>query len=203
MQVLQKPEEFGLYFPQTFQEKKWTTFFSKLANKIRENRLIQSIAVFVDRLSKGNMLNWFRAALRRIASSSEDIPPKRNPLLFLDGKPVIPEITRDQFEKIVQIIEGYDELFRRRDIRFIFLPIPNQENIYYEQFGMKERSEFLRNLISELRNKGIESVDTQTAFEEAHKRDIAFLFHADDSHWNPRGVRLVADLTAQLIEKKE
>lgn len=34
LQVLQKPEEFGLYFPQTFQEKKWTTFFTKIIPSI-------------------------------------------------------------------------------------------------------------------------------------------------------------------------
>lgn len=34
LQVLQKPEEFGLYFPQTFQEKKWTTFFAKIIPSI-------------------------------------------------------------------------------------------------------------------------------------------------------------------------
>lgn len=33
-QVLEKPEEFGLYFPQTFQEKKWTTFFKKIIPSI-------------------------------------------------------------------------------------------------------------------------------------------------------------------------
>jgi alginate O-acetyltransferase complex protein AlgJ len=192
-----------LDLPKLPREKKRTPFFSKLLYHLRENRSIQSIAVFVDRLSKRIMLNYFRAALRRMVLNSEDFLSKRNPLFFLNGKPVIPEITREHFDRIVQMIEGYEELFKRRGIRFIFLPIPNQENIYYEQFAMKERPMFLKYLISELKNRGIETIDTQTAFEEAHRKDSALLFHDDDSHWNPKGVKLIADLTVELIKKRK
>lgn len=34
LQVLKKPEEFGLYFPQMFQEKKWSLFFAKIIPSI-------------------------------------------------------------------------------------------------------------------------------------------------------------------------
>lgn len=34
LQVLKKPEEFGLYFPQRFQEKKWSLFFAKIIPSI-------------------------------------------------------------------------------------------------------------------------------------------------------------------------
>lgn len=101
------------------------------------------------------------------------------------------------------MIEGYDHLCKQRGIRFIFLPIPNKENIYYEQYAVKGKPVFLKNLITELRKKGIESVDTQTAFEDAHQKDSASLFHADDSHWNPKGVQLIADLTIRLIDKRK
>lgn len=188
--------------PKLPRKKKSNALVSKLENKIEDNRLFQSIAVFLDRLSKGNMLNYLRAGLRRIVSNSRDTPLRRNPLLFLNGKPIIPAITKDYFDRIVQVIEGYDHLFKQRGIRFIFLPIPNQENIYYEQYAVKEKPVFLKNLISELKNKGIESVDPQTAFEEAHQKDLTLLFHTDDSHWNRKGVKLIADLVIETIEKK-
>ncbi len=191
-----------LDLPKLPREKKRIPLFSKLFDPLRENRSIQSIAVFVDRLSKGNMLNYFRASLRRMVFHSENFVLRRNPLFFIEGKPVIPEITREHFDKIVRTIGGYGELFERRGIRFIFLPIPNQENIYYEQFAMKERPVFLKYLISELKKRGIETIDTQTAFEEAHRKDSALLFHDDDSHWNPKGVKLIADLTVELIKKR-
>ena len=122
--------------PKLPRKKKSNALVSKLENKIEDNRFFQSIAVFLDRLSKGNMLNYLRAGLRRIVSNSRDTPPRRNPLLFLNGKPIIPAITKDHFDRIVQVIEGYDHLFKQRGIRFIFLPIPNQENIYYEQYAV-------------------------------------------------------------------
>ena len=106
--------------PKLPRKKKSIALVSKLENRIEDNRFFQSIAVFLDRLSKGNMLNYLRAGLRRIVSNDRDTPPRRNPLLFLNGKPIIPAITKDHFDRIVQVIEGYDHLFKQRGISFIF-----------------------------------------------------------------------------------
>jgi hypothetical protein len=178
-------------------------FLSKLGNRARESRWIQSMAVLLDRLCKGNMRNYFRASLRRRVTGAEVFLPQGNPLFFFEGKPVVQKITEAQFGKIVQTLTGYDNLLKQRGIRFIFLPIPNKENFSPGQLEMKEKPLFLNKLIGEMKKKGIETIDSQKGFEEAYRRDSALLFHVDDSHWNPKGVHLIADLTIRLIKKNE
>jgi hypothetical protein len=58
-------------------------------------------------------------------------------------------------------------------------------------------------LIRELEKRKIETVDTQKAFEEDHRKNSTLLYFLDDSHWNAKGVRLAADRTVELIEKKD
>jgi hypothetical protein len=57
-------------------------------------------------------------------------------------------------------------------------------------------------LISELKSYGVETIDTQKAFEEAFQKNQILLYHTDDTHWNGNGVRLTADLLAKAIEGK-
>ena len=75
-------------------------------------------------------------------------------------------------------------------------------NIFYEYLQTK-RPVFLEQLISELKSYGIETIDTQKAFEEAFQKNQILLHHTDDTHWNANGVKLTAELIKNWIEKKE
>jgi hypothetical protein len=90
---------------------------------------------------------------------------------------------------------------RSKGIRFIFLPIPEKENIYHEYLQTK-RPLFLEQLISTLKHLGIETVDTQKPFEEAFRKGV-LLYHTNDTHWNENAVRITADLVKDLIERKK
>jgi len=84
-------------------------------------------------------------------------------------------------------------------IRFIFLPIPNKENIYHQYLPHPKRPTFLEDLIVELKRKKIETADTQKAFEESYQKDSALLYRLDDTHWSPAAVRITADLIQKSI----
>jgi hypothetical protein len=58
-------------------------------------------------------------------------------------------------------------------------------------------------LISELRGLGIETIDTQKAFDEVHQRGKILLYHTDDTHWNGNGVKIAADLIKEMVERKK
>jgi len=81
------------------------------------------------------------------------------------------------------------------------MPIPNKENIYHEYLGTKKPI-FLENLISKLNELGVEVVDTQKAFDQVTAKTSSSLYHRDDTHWNAKGVKVAADLLADLIRKK-
>ena len=179
----------------------------RLRNQISGNRLIQCVGVYLDRIYKANMLQYMRASLRRIGSPhSEAIPSnsvssKYGPVLFFQGAYLNKDVPKDQFDKAVQVIKTYDQLLRSKGIHFIFLPIPEKENIYHEGLQTK-KPVFLEQLISTLKNLGIETVDTQTAFDDAFQKGV-LLYHTDGTHWNENAVKIAADLIKDLIEKKE
>jgi alginate O-acetyltransferase complex protein AlgJ len=179
----------------------------KLRNQISGNRFLQWLGVSLDRIYKANMLQYLRASLRRIGFSHSDTIPsnavssKYGPVFFLQGASANKDVPKDQFDKAVQVIKTYDEFLRSKGIRFIFLPIPEKENIYHESLHT-ERPVFLEQLISTLKNLGIETVDTQTAFDDAFRKGV-LLYHTNDTHWNENAVKIAADLIKEMIERKK
>lgn len=112
------------------------------------------------------------------------------------------EIPEDEIDRVAEVIASYDRMFMRKGIRFIFLPIPDKENIYYDHlpFNDLRKPEFLSKLTLRLQKRGIEVVDTQKAFDEAFRKNNISLYHTDDTHWNKDGVRITADLVEKLLK---
>jgi hypothetical protein len=177
-----------------------------LRDLLIENRTTQSIGIVLDRLRKGVMLHYFRASLRRMISpgpqgiSSKWVSSRYGPIFFLQGAMANKDVSNEQFDKAIHILKIYDEMLKRKGIRFIFLAIPEKENIYHEYLRTK-RPVFLEGLVCELKRMKIETVDTQKAFEEAFQREV-LLYNTDDTHWNANAVRITADLLEELIKKK-
>ena len=119
------------------------------------------------------------------------------PVFFLQGARANEDVSDRQRSETVRILKSYHEAFRRRGIRFIFLPVPNKENIYHDFLPAGKRPVFLEKLISELDKSGIETIDTQKAFDEAFGKGVE-LYLNDDTHWSAAAVRI----TAELIEKQ-
>jgi hypothetical protein len=193
-----------LRFPKESKKRETFSAFYEWRDLVRQIRWIQSAGVLLDRLYKMNMLRFVRSRMgNRTVRENHPFPSPFGPIYFVQGEEANRPVSREQLEKAVNTIEAYHQILTKRGIRFIFLPIPNKENIYHDYLPNPRRPVFLEQLIKELRNRNIETVDTQKAFEEEYRKHSALLFFLDDTHWNPRGVQLAADLTAQLIEKKE
>jgi alginate O-acetyltransferase complex protein AlgJ len=178
-------------------------FFTNLHYKLQRNRILQKGAQIFDRINKGNMLNFFRASIGRIWSP----PPKcvaveEKCFLFLQGPAANKDVSPAAFEATVRTIKRFSDIFRARGIRFIFLPIPNKETIYYEYLKTAKPG-FLGRLDTRLRELGIESIDTQPAFEDAFQKHSMQLFYSDDTHWNRHGVRIAADLVSTYLDRKD
>jgi len=174
--------------------------------KMTEYRWVQSLGVFLDRLFKMNMVHYLRATIERSFSDRATMGLNRantkfGPILFLQGAKANEEVPEGKLKRATQTIKAYSDFFRSRGIRFIFLPVPNKETIFYESLGTR-RPVFLKQLVARLRERGVEAVDTQGAFEEAFQKDSVLLYQKDDTHWNAEGVRIAADLIKKLIEEK-
>jgi lysophospholipase L1-like esterase len=193
-----------LSFPKEDKRREPFLAFYEWRDHVRQAKWVQSAGVLLDRLCKMNMLHFVRSRMRnKVVRENHPFPSPFGPIYFLQGEKANWPVSRDQLEKAVNTIEAYNQFLKKRGIRFIFLPIPNKENIYHDYLPNPRRPVFLEQLIEELKNRGVETVDTQRAFEEEYRKHSALLFFLDDTHWNPKGVRLAADLTARVIEKKE
>jgi hypothetical protein len=168
---------------------------------IMTNPIIQAVNVTFDHIIKAPMLYFIRAQIRRSI-----VEPKVNCLLSSDGRMLFlegvsanhakPKATLDQS---VERISSYAAALKGRGIRFIFLPIPNKENIYYDFLPIRRKPVFLDQLMEALTLQGVETLNIQKSFEEA-KRNGESLYIADDSHWNESGVKIAARLAAEHIK---
>ena len=64
---------------------------------------------------------------------------------------------------------------------------------------------YLSRLASALADAGITAIDLSSAFYKAAEEGLATdlpMFRPDDSHWNPRGAALAADLVARALEPR-
>jgi len=192
----------NLRFPKLPQNRERFLSFYEWRDKIKQNRWIQSMGVLLDRLSKMNMLNYARARIgNRAIKGFRQFPSRFGPMLFFIGEEANRGVSDENFRKAIKTIEAYDYVLKKEGIRFIFLPIPNKENIYHEYLPNSRRPVFLGQLIQELKSRNIETVDTQRAFEDEYQNHSMLLYFLDDSHWNPKGVKLAADFTIKLIER--
>ena len=185
-------------------DRKWA---SKLIQMMNQNQRIQNFIVLWDRLSKFNMLHFLRASLRRCLGSPPTnlfprVPSPYGQLLFLQGAQANREVSKEKLDRTIEIIMSYNNIVRTRGIRFIFVPIPEKENIFHELLETN-RPVFMEELITKLKEKGVETVDTQKAFEETYRKNQMLLYQTEDAHWNANGVRVTAELIRNWIGKKE
>lgn len=194
-------EEWILKLPRLNMQSKSLKKPSLIEQSLRKS---PTLAVLLDRLSKQIIYHYIAGRIRqvknKVAGKSDffAIDPAPNNLSqgaqILLRTEVVPDISLEERRKIVNIIKSYDTILKQRDIRFIFLPIPKKEHIYYEYLPVKKNPVFLSRLISDLQDLIIEVIDTQEHFRQAYKAKETLLYQSDDSHLSPEGVRLLADL---------
>lgn len=180
----------------------------------------QHLAVLLDRMYKNNMAHYFVARTENIIEYPFYLLARKEWLPFsavqsnVDKKMLFTKETVDQMasgkdisseeiDRIVDKINCYAQICRDMGSRFIFLPIPDKENIYYKYLPIKNvtKPKFLEKLILKLQNAGTEVIDTQKAFDDAFLHKKIELYHTDDTHWNASGVTLAADLIEKALQK--
>jgi lysophospholipase L1-like esterase len=170
--------------------------------KIQLNKFVQSVAITLDRIFKANMLNYLRARINSPATPGiKDFDEAQCPPLFLQGVVANDDIPAEKLNAVAHNIKKYSDFFTGKGIRFIFLAIPNKENIYYKYLGTK-KPVFLENFIKKLNELNVEVVDTQKAFDYMTAKTSSSLYQRDDTHWNTEGVKVAAELLEELIQKK-
>jgi len=175
----------------------------KMIEEMRDSRIFGSVMVLFDRAYKAAMLNYFRSRIKAnllkylknedvLRGANDEIVQRNGNILFASGSKANLPASSEKLNSWVEILKTYSDYFTQRGIRFIFMPVPNKENIYYDLLAERRKPEFLIHLLQKVEAEGIETVNLQTAFETARNNGI-FMYQTDDSHWNRAGVEIAAE----------
>jgi len=112
-------------------------------------------------------------------------------------------------EDILSAIISFRDQLARRGIKLLVVPAPNKASIYPEMLTRRaEDSQQPVNpktidILSKLRESGVEIVDLFRVFIEANKSllpgDNTMYYLAQDSHWSPDGMHVAAKAVATKI----
>ncbi|MDX5481506.1 MAG: hypothetical protein LPK07_07465 [Hymenobacteraceae bacterium] len=170
-------------------------------NLIHSSPALTYLFVTADRISKLGLYHRTLASLERAFGKKEYI--SYNNEFFIEGEIANRDYSDEEIREMADVLEGYREVLQERGIEFLFMPIPNKENIYYQMLPSRKKPDFLPRLMAELRKRGIDVVDTQTNFERLHQQEKVALYPVDDAHWNEVAVKAAADLVAQQLRNPD
>jgi len=177
---------------------------SRIRQKLCEIPAVCFVDITQNRIAKAMMLNYIKArlsdwmGLRNFDTGSVKI---------FAGRPIVLRTAGDtdaekkkNIERIVSRLIEYKRVLSERGIRFIFVPMPDKDTIYYRLADKKEKPTFLDDLAAASRKAGIETADVKLTFEKVLEKDNdLMLYIPDDSHLNENGTEIVADLLAGMI----
>ena len=151
------------------------------------------ISILRDRIKRLYYVEYLKARL--LKSKGNGIKGKDSDMFFLNGKNqhYHYEIINDIAETIAQYKNYCDSI----GVKFIFLPLPNKETIYYNNVPLNEQPNYIVELNSILNKKGVTTVNTIKILND--EKDNLLLYHLDDTHWNSNGVNIVVNELAKKV----
>ncbi|MFC1677253.1 hypothetical protein ACFL3G_09350 [Planctomycetota bacterium] len=168
------------------------------------NPFIRFVDITQNRIFKAAMLNYSKARIRDWMELKKFDDSRLK--TFADKPFLIDKIefTEQQkianMDKILSRLKMYQDYFNKRNIRFIFMPIPNKETIYHKVAGLEKQPTFLDELALAAEDIGIEVLNVKGAYDNAlQEKPNTILYIPDDSHWNGTATEITADLLAERI----
>lgn len=202
-----------------------------LFDEIKFSKAIQNPAIALDRLKKRQLFNFLYAKLEDIPKeiilklfASPKAISASEPLLETEagtienfglnvgkgGKMIFARQADEYFVEATDRsikIDGLDKFIEYKDwlskkgTKFILLPIPNKENIYFEDIIGGRKVTNLRRLIDVSKKSGLITIDTQALYENKERvYPNRLLYHLDDTHWTAYGVEVVTEELAKIIK---
>jgi hypothetical protein len=111
--------------------------------------------------------------------------------------------TLDEFRRTRAVVAAHRWL-RQRGIDLIFVPAPRMTELYVDHFLEPCPADgiiapHVRRTLLELLNGEVEVVDGLRLFRALRDTDAEYLYNAADTHWGPRGTRIMAKEIADRI----
>lgn len=155
------------------------------------------LAPVVDRWTRFYSLKWLTARIRNNKGTGIQSEINKK-MFFLQGKAVEGRNEADII-KTVEAIVSYKKYCDSIGVKFLFLPMPNKETVYYDFVPLSSQPNFLFKVDALLKQKGVSTVNTLAIYNKS-KQFNKFLYQLDDTHWNAYGVHIVVKAVKEKLE---
>lgn len=174
-----------------------------IKSKIFSNQYIIKICVILDRFWKKEPINYIKSRINCFFNNFNlPVVVGHNGFLFYENNLSNHGKSDKEISISADAISDINRKLNERDVKFIFMPIPNKETVYFNFIPSNRRNnvdlQYLNKLKEELTNRNVINVDTYSYFNRAALHD-AELFFKDDTHLDKNGVRLTAQLLLDKI----
>ena len=173
---------------------------SKITNEVKtiissNNRFVTHTAITLDRIRKQELKNYIQAKIE-----PKTMGVRYHDMLFYEGPNAVTTAEDFKIQKTIKIISEYNKYFKKKHIYFMYMPVPNKETIYYDLLPSKPKFTILKQIQQGLKLSGVPTIDVLSAYE-SHKKNGKNPYQIDDTHWNAMGVKIAADIAANMIQK--
>jgi alginate O-acetyltransferase complex protein AlgJ len=151
---------------------------------------------YVDRCFRFYSLKWLKA--RMDGAFGQGWPGAKGSSMYFLHSIYLPVHPKDMARKIA-LIRSYKAYCDSLNIRFVFLPMPAKESVYYEQVPFKKQPSYFHQMDSTLQSKGICVIPTLAIYNQYRSVHDSLLYQLDDSHWNARAVGLISKKIKQVL----
>lgn len=157
------------------------------------------LSVPLDKSLRFYSIEWLRSRIRGLHGFG--VPSVDTSLFFFKGK----EQRHDEseFTATIAAIKSYKKYCDEQGIAFLYFPMPDKESVYYEQVPFEKQPDFLLRIDSAIKQEKIPIINSLQIFNDYRKQNTEMVFHADDTHWNLNGKKLIAREMAKQIKQSE
>lgn len=168
----------------------------EIKNKIWSHPIASKLLILLDKSIRQYSLKWARARISN--KKGEGVPGiKGTNIFFWDG--INRKYLYDDLDEITQNIVSYKQYCDSIGSEFILLPLPTTETVYYDYVPFQKQPDYLFKLDSLLRENGVKTVNTLKIFNDYRKTHTSLIYNTDDTHWNSKGIWLVAKEVAKIL----
>jgi len=170
-----------------------------IKSKMVHYPIFGKLSACVDKAFRFSSLKWLNARIHHYLGNG--LPAVNDStMFFLEG--YRQKHAKSDLARTVRIIKSYQAYCDSLHIKFLYLPMPDKETVYYEQVPFPKQADYLVREDSMLHVAGVATVNTLGLYNLWRKTHTEVLYQPDDSHWNPTATELVSEeLHKILIEK--
>lgn len=166
----------------------------KYSRSVSKTFDFRSFNTRVDRLVAFNSLKWAAARMNETHIGHQS--PQDTTLFFMQGKEVKMYTLKDA-EATAKTIVSYKKYCDDAGIRFLFMPMPNKETVYFDMVPLDKQPQFLFQLDSILHSNAVATINT-LGFYNSIRSKAGMLYKPDDTHWNEKTTAIMA---AEIVKQ--